>query len=156
MKCPMCGNEKFKEARQCPQHNNEPVCIDCCYRCEYYSKDAGCLFYSKHPPVISREQAIKKRLFVLGFQIEQKRKQAEYYYIHNKPKVGEKLSIELIKLLQEKRRLEHEQAGSPENIINHSDMGDDHSADYRSLCFSKLGGDGTGDNHSNRENSPEN
>ena len=49
--CPKCGNQHYKESRQCPEHSGLPVCIRCCRECAYYDPDPcglKCRWYINH------------------------------------------------------------------------------------------------------------
>ena len=50
MKCPVCGRDGIKEARQCPKIKGDAVCEPCCRRCTYRGQNGNpCLYYSNSP-----------------------------------------------------------------------------------------------------------
>ena len=105
MICPVCKSTRFKESRQCPKFSGEPVCISCCRRCEYYDSNVmalTCRYYIYHPK-IDYVGEIEK----LSRQIEHKMKQIERFYNKSMPRVAEKIELEVMRLGNQKRELEH-------------------------------------------------
>ena len=57
MLCPECREDKIcREWRQCPRHGSEPVCIDCCKRCDLYDPDPKSLYTCRYP--VEEEYAV--------------------------------------------------------------------------------------------------
>lgn len=148
MKCPHCGSGSFKEARQCPRYEREPVCITCCHSCEYYFRDTGCRWYAVHPPVIDEDEKKRRRIMALDNQIRNKRKQIEAMYKRNRPKFAEKMEQELWLLLREKKGIEHESKRTEDSSPAGPAIG---SGDYRALVYARFSGNSTGsyDSHPN-------
>ena len=66
MFCPECKSEtSVKVWRQCPRHNSEPVCINCCKKCLYYNPDPKSMLHCMYVLVNKvyedyREESIKE------------------------------------------------------------------------------------------------
>ena len=106
MMCPVCGSTDFREARQCPLQNGEPVCIDCCKKCRYYSADTltvACRYSIEHPHIDLNDE-LKK----INQVIETKEKQINYYYRNNKPWIAQRIEAALSWQYAKKRELEEE------------------------------------------------
>lgn len=118
MICPSCKSTAFKESRQCPRYDGKPVCIDCCYSCQYYNSEVGnlkCRFYIYNPK-IDYDADIEK----VTRQIRYKMSLAEEFYEKSMPRVAEKIELEIIKLTAQKRELENKkrvtEIGNPGDI----------------------------------------
>lgn len=118
MICPACGNTQYKESRQCPMFEGTPICISCCYRCAYYNPEVGalkCRYYIYHPK-IDYDGEIEK----IDQQIHHKMQKIEHFYQKSMPRVAEKIELEVIRLGQQKKELEHKKRvtedGNPRDI----------------------------------------
>lgn len=67
MKCPECGSKQYKESRQCPLHEEKPVCIDCCIKCGFYKNDNfyPCGFYIKSRLTTMDKDLIQKKELII-------------------------------------------------------------------------------------------
>lgn len=73
MMCPSCKSTEYKEARQCPLYDGKAVCIDCCRKCAFYSKDNlyACGFYIKRRATsVDIELAKRRDVVLLKKQVE--------------------------------------------------------------------------------------
>lgn len=104
MICPQCKSTSFKESRQCPKFDGEPVCITCCYSCKYYGGHSANLKcrYHIHNPKPDYKGDIEK----VDRQIHYKMRQIEHFYSTNRPRVAEKIEFEVIDLMAKKKELE--------------------------------------------------
>ena len=103
MMCPQCKSTSFRESRQCPKFDGEPVCITCCRACEYYNFGHGltCMYHVRNPGPKPWDEIEK-----LNKSISYKMRQVEHFYQTNRPKVAEKIEFEVITLMAKKRELE--------------------------------------------------
>ncbi len=103
MICPECKSTSFKEARQCPRFEGEPVCIACCRSCEYYNFGNGliCMYHVQNP-----KPDHKGELEKVERQISYKMRQIEHFYNTNRPRVAEKIEREVMSLMAKKKELE--------------------------------------------------
>ena len=102
--CPRCGNQDYREARQCPQYDGRPVCIRCCQECGYYDPSPmalHCRWHIHHPKPDYRAEIEK-----LTRQIRTKERQVEHFYQENKPWIAEKIEAELSWIRHDRRELE--------------------------------------------------
>lgn len=118
MICPACGSTRFKESRQCPKYDGTPVCISCCYRCSYYNPEVGALKcrYYIYNPWIDYDGEIEK----VSRRIHHKEKQIAHFYQKSMPRVAQRIEIEVMQLLKEKKELEHKkrvaETGNPKRL----------------------------------------
>lgn len=72
MKCPGCGNKHFRESRQCPLYEGEPVCITCCQNCEFYSLNIyfACGFSIQQRSSELKDKRLAKRKELVIFKKE--------------------------------------------------------------------------------------
>ena len=100
--CPKCGNYDYREARQCPQFDSEPVCIRCCHECCYYDfENYHCRYYLSHPRV-----DYDRELVLVNQQISAVEQKVRRLYEINWPKKAEKLERDIAKLMRKRRELE--------------------------------------------------
>lgn len=118
MICPGCGSTSYRESRQCPIYNGEPVCISCCKSCEYYSADPiarACRFYIVHP-----KKDYQRELEKIENQINMKEQKVDYFYRDNKPMIAQRIEGELTWLYEERRKLKEkliQQKGDKKNGV---------------------------------------
>lgn len=101
--CPKCGSD-YREARQCPQYDGQPVCIRCCRECGYYEySDAGmlCRYYLSNPK-LDYDQDLRK----IDQQIEYAQQRVRRLYEINWPQKAARMELEVSSLLRKKRELE--------------------------------------------------
>lgn len=102
--CPKCGNYDYRESRQCPQYNGEPVCIRCCMECGYYDPDPmglRCRYHLSHPRA-NWDAEIKK----VDQQIVHAEAKVRRLYELNWPKKAEQLELDVKSLIARKQELE--------------------------------------------------
>jgi len=106
MICPKCGSEHFRESRQCPEYNSEPVCIDCCIKCSYYDRDGGiaCRWYVEN----DARRDYSGDIYKLSRQIDTLEKRSLWLYRNNKPNAALAEEFKMMQLISEKKRLEVE------------------------------------------------
>jgi len=106
VKCPKCGSEHFKESRQCPEFNSEPVCIRCCTECHYYDPAGGiaCRWHIIND--VRRDYS--GDIYKLSRQIDSLEKLSLWLYRNNKPNAASAEEFKMLQLIGEKRRLEEE------------------------------------------------
>lgn len=106
--CPRCGNYDYREARQCPQYEGEPVCIRCCHECDYYDPDPlglTCRYHLSHPKT-NWELEIKK----IDQQITYAETRVRRLYELNWPKKAERLEVDVRNLMVQKKKLEEKKS----------------------------------------------
>lgn len=102
--CPNCASTNYKQTRQCPKYDEEPVCITCCYSCKYYGGHSASLKcrYHIHNPKPDYKAEIEK----LDRQMHYKMQRIEHFYSTNRPRVAERIEFEVITLKAKKNELE--------------------------------------------------
>ena len=73
MICPSCGSTSYRESRQCPAHGGTPVCISCCYSCEYLAEDRIICRYRIENPV----RSVADEIAGLRRRAEHKKRQSQ-------------------------------------------------------------------------------
>lgn len=102
--CPICGPTDAKSWRQCPKHEGQAVCSNCCRKCRHFNlENFRCNWHIENPRVNTADE-IKK----LELQIAALDQQAEYYYNKSLPKKAEKAEFKALILREKKRELENE------------------------------------------------
>lgn len=110
--CKMCA-QKYREGRQCPEHDGEVVCISCCKKCSYHrERDYGnpCEWH-RYNKRIDYDAEIKK----LDLQITALRQKVYYYYKRSWPESARKKENEVEMLLRLKRRMMEERDNERRN-----------------------------------------
>lgn len=104
--CPGCGKISPRHMRQCPLHNMNPVCTDCCSCCEHYDLYGmpACRYIILHPR-IDFDGEIKR----LRRRADVKLKEAKELYERSRPKEAEIAERTALNILGERKRLEEMQ-----------------------------------------------
>ena len=116
-KCPSCGSNEFKEARQCPIEDDHPVCIDCCKRCRYYNSDPiaiPCRFSLDNPV-----KKIREKIVIVEKEIKKKENFATHFYKINRPDFAKREEQQLVWIYEEKRKLLKELRDAEEREEQH-------------------------------------
>ncbi len=99
--CPKCGSD-YREARQCPQYDGQPVCIRCCHECCYYNPaNYQCRYHLCHPQI-----DYDREIRLLDQQITNAERKVRRLYEKSWPKKAERLELDISALLRKKREVE--------------------------------------------------
>ncbi len=101
--CPKCGSD-YREARQCPQYDGQPVCIRCCRECSYYEYGAAGMLCRYH--LIHQKTNYTQELRKIDQQIEYAQQRVRRLYEINWPQKAARMELEVSALLRKKRELE--------------------------------------------------
>lgn len=112
--CPKCGNYDYRESRQCPEYEDEPVCIRCCYECCYYNAENHYCQYRLSHPKIDYNREIR----LVEQQINVAEQKVRRLYEKNWPSKAERLERDVALLMKKRRDLERKRDEKAEKTGN--------------------------------------